>query len=198
MVILYSCSGQFHSPHHPAPLHSLPFPPVKGHKYGVLWHRKCSDSESLCFIYTLTLSFGFKAPNWWEQKLMFQPHLLFVFPQSFKFVHASKLAEAGFTEEVSSKVLSVYLLALELIASFFKVVGFRQKGKQVASQQRWKSFYISCTACAFFCKNNRLANDLAVYKTSYTMVLILILIFAWVGCFAILQIKLLLFIILNI
>lgn len=57
--------------------------------------------------------------------------------QSFKFVHANKLAEAGFTEEVSSKMLSVYwyLLALELIASFFEVIGIRQKGKQVASQQ---------------------------------------------------------------
>ena len=55
--------------------------------------------------------------------------------QSFKFVHASKLAEAGFTEEVSSKMLSVNVLALELIASFFKATGVRQKGKQVASQQ---------------------------------------------------------------
>ena len=55
--------------------------------------------------------------------------------QSFKFVHANKLAEAGFTEEVSSKVLRVNLLALELIASFFEVIGSRQKGKQVASQQ---------------------------------------------------------------
>lgn len=54
--------------------------------------------------------------------------------QSFKYVHANKLAEAGFTEEVSSKMLSVNLLALELIASFFEVIGIRQKGKQVASQ----------------------------------------------------------------
>ena len=48
-----------------------------------------------------------------------------------------------------------------------------------------------------FGKNNGLANDLAVYKTSYKVVLILILLFACVGCFAILQVNLFLFIILN-
>lgn len=73
--------------------------------------------------------------------------------QSFKFVHASKLAEAGFTEEVSSKMLSLNVLALELIASFFKDTGVRQKGKQVVRKStKLKSFYISCTACAVLTK----------------------------------------------
>lgn len=88
--------------------------------------------------------------------------------QSFKFVHASKLAEAGFTEEVSSKMLSLNVLALELIASFFKDTGVRQKGKQVVRKStKLKSFLYQLHCLCSFDKINGLANHLAVLAPFY-------------------------------
>ena len=178
----------FQSPHSLAPLD--PFRALSSWKeigvpLGVSWHRK------------LTLPFGFKAPNWWEQKLMFQSHLLFVFLS-----HSNLYMPASWRRLVSLKrwalkMLSVNVLALELIASFFKATGIRQKGKQVTSQQSWNIFYQLHCLCTFD-KINGLANDLAVLAPFYMIFWILILLFAWVGCFAILQVSLLLFIILNI
>ena len=159
----------------------------------VLWLRVFM----LCFTYILTLPFGFKGPNWWEQNLMFQSHLLFVFLS-----HSNLYMPASWRRLVSLKrwalkMLSVNVLALELIASLFKATGVRQKGKQVASQQSWNIFYQLHCLCTFD-KINGLANDLAVLAPFYMIFWILISLFAWVGCFAILQVILLLFIILNI
>ena len=178
----------FQSPHSLTPLDpSLALSSWKGIGVllGVSWHRK------------LTLPFGFKAPNCWEQKLMFQSHLLFVFLS-----HSNLYMPASWRRLVSLKrwalkMLSVNVLALELIASLFKATGVRQKGKQVASQQSWNIFYQLHCLCTFD-KINGLANDLAVLAPFYMIFWILISLVTWVGCFAILQVILLLFIILNI
>lgn len=129
----------FQSPHSLAPLD----PPLAlsswkgiGILLGVSWHRQ------------LTLPFGFIV----RTKVNVPVSLVVCLSQSFKFVHASKLADAGFTEEVSSKMLSVNVLALELIASFFKATGVRQKGKQVVSQQGWNHF-ISAALLVHFWQN---------------------------------------------
>ena len=87
------------------------------------------------FYVHLNFTLWFQGTKLVRTKVNAPVSLVVCLSQSFKFVHANKLAEAGFTEEVSSKMLSVYVLALELIVSFFEVVCIRQKGKQVASQQ---------------------------------------------------------------
>lgn len=94
-------------------------------------------TQSLYAVFYVHLNFtlSFQGTKLVRTKVNVPVSLVVCLSQSFKFVHASKLAEAGFTEEVSSKMLSVGVLALELIASFFKATGIRQKGKQVANQQ---------------------------------------------------------------
>lgn len=112
-------------------------------------------TQSLYAVFYVHLNFTlwFQGTKLVRTKVNVPVSLVVCLSQSFKFVHASKLAEAGFTEEVSSKMLSLNVLALELIASFFKDTGVRQKGKQVVRKStKLKSFYISCTACAVLTK----------------------------------------------
>ena len=94
-------------------------------------------TQSLYAVFYVHLNFTlwFQGTKLVRTKVNVPVSLVVCLSQSFKFVHASKLAEAGFTEEVSSKMLSLNVLALELIASFFKDTGVRQTGKQVVSQQ---------------------------------------------------------------
>ena len=138
------------------------------------------DRSTFRFFMTQEINFTlwFQGTKLVGTKVNVPVSLVVCLSQSFKFVHASKLAEAGFTEEVSSKMLSVNVLALELIASFFKATGVRQKGKQVASQQSWNILYQLHCLCTFD-KINGLANDLAVLAAFYMIFWILILLFAY-------------------
>ena len=173
----------------PHPTWSIPCP----------FFLKRDRSTFRCFMtQEINFTLWFQGTKLVRTKVNVPVSLVVCLSQSFKFVHASKLAEAGFTEEVSSKMLSVNVLALELIASFFKATGVRQKGKQVASQQSWNHFIYQLHCLCTFDKINGLATDLAVLTPFYMIFWILILLFAWVGWFAILQVSLLLFIILNI